>query len=78
MGLYLSGLIPEYVLLLIIYRDLSIKTHSYYKTKNWVSAIERAVSSCEYAQDNRFGSFAPERKELANWYVVMMELSPPN
>ena len=54
----------------ILYRELALKTTSYHKTRNWVANMQHVAAACEYIQPTPHGSFAPQRKELAHWYVV--------
>jgi len=50
-------------------RELALKTTSHHKRDNWVLAITQVAESCEYTAPTPHASFAPQRKELAHWYV---------
>ncbi|XP_067950671.1 phospholipase D1-like [Watersipora subatra] len=50
-------------------RELAIKTNSHHKTRYWAQSIQQVADACEYVHPAPHRSFAPQRKELAHWYV---------
>lgn len=62
------------VTLSLNYRELALKTNSYYKTRNWVNTIQKVAEDCEYIRPTPHESFAPQRTELAHWLVLILHV----